>query len=344
MNSIERTFSVLEGRKADRVPVCLTNFQPACKWAGVKLKDAFLNGEALAQTQILAWQQLRHDVVHIQNGVVGLSQLLGCKIDWQEDASPWVTERPSEEIEYFLQRKEKPDFRRDGCLIGELLKAVKIINRDIGHHAVIRPEADLGPFSLAAELIGIQELMVQLVMPERWSIVEEFISYCCDIVYALCLELHDAGAAVVGIGEGTSGPEMISPQQYVQFAKPFHMKLAQLLRKAGLPFVLHVCGNATAILDEMVATGASAIELDQRSDRDSAATACLGKTAIFGNLEPQLIAEADVQTVFDESCRCIDDFGKETRLVVGPGCDLPTNTPIDNAKAIVNASIACSNN
>ena len=166
----------------------LINFQPACKWAGFTLEETFLNGEKLAQTQVLAWEQLGHDVMHIQNGVVGLAQSLGCEISWQEHASPWIVRRPSEEIEFFLDRVKKVNFEQEGGLIHELLKAVRILKKEVGQHVVIRSEADLGHFSLAAELIGLQEMLVQLVIPERWSLLEEFISYCCDIVYELWME------------------------------------------------------------------------------------------------------------------------------------------------------------
>lgn len=48
-----------------------------------------------------------------------------------------------------------------------MLKATRLLARELGGHVFLLAEADQGPFSLAAQIVGIEEFLMALVTPEK---------------------------------------------------------------------------------------------------------------------------------------------------------------------------------
>jgi uroporphyrinogen-III decarboxylase len=53
----------------------------------------------------------------------------------------------------------------------------------------------------------------------------------------------EAGAHMLSNGDSPAGPEMISPEMYREFAKPYETKMATYTHELGLNYILHICGN-----------------------------------------------------------------------------------------------------
>ena len=168
MSSFERVKAVLDGRIPDRVPVCLINFICACRIAGYSVKECFTDGKKLAESQIMAQEKFGHDMIHLQNGVVGIAQSLGAEIKFLDVICPEVAEPIIRNLSE--SRKLKfPNFHKSGTLLAELIKAAQIISSKLGSKVFLRFDAEIGPFSVAAQIMGLENFLMQIADQRNWG-------------------------------------------------------------------------------------------------------------------------------------------------------------------------------
>jgi MtaA/CmuA family methyltransferase len=146
------------------------------------------------------------------------------------------------------------------------------------------------------------------------------------------------GADFVEIGDSTAGPDVCSPRIYRKFAFPFEVRLAAELSARSIPLVLHICGNTTAIMGDMAATGATLLEFDYKADMARCREAA-GERVLVGNVDPSgVMALGTAEQVSDECRKAIAVLGANGRFILSPGCTLPATTPPENVEAMVEAA------
>jgi uroporphyrinogen-III decarboxylase len=102
---------------------------------------------------------------------------------------------------------------------------------------------------------------------------------------------------------------------------------------------LHICGDATLILEDMVSTGAPILELDYKTDMRAARKALRGKAVFLGPVNPELIWAAQDPLEVEAAAReAIEILAPGGEYILGPGCALGYNTPADNIHALIEAA------
>lgn len=333
MNSYKRVEAVLNGRIPDRVPVNLINFICAPREVGLTVKEAFKDAKKYSYAQLKAQEKYSHDMVSLQTGVVGLAHSLGCEIKYYDTTCPVVVGRPYKCYKDFIESYcgLKPDE-----LLSTLIEATKLVVREIGENVFIRADSELGPFSLAGEIFGLDKLLTDLMDENKRRDIKDVLSICSDAIIKLSKYLKEAGAHLTGIGDSLSGPDVISPNIYKDVVFNFHKQCGDNFKKLGLDFVLHICGNATSIIDKMVDTGAIALELDYKINGKKCRDITLGKCTIIGNLDPsEVMCNGTPELIMSKAKEAIELFGKDGWFILSPGCDLPYETPEENMFALV---------
>jgi uroporphyrinogen decarboxylase len=95
---------------------------------------------------------------------------------------------------------------------------------------------------------------------------------------------------------------------------------------------LHICGDTTRILEDMVVTEADIIDIDWMVDMATAGRAFGGGPAVCGNFDPvQVMLEGTPQQVYEATQRCIAAGGE--RSISAAGCEIPRGTPPENLHA-----------
>jgi uroporphyrinogen decarboxylase len=235
---------------------------------------------------------------------------------------------------------KRPDFSKPGSLVAELIGATRILAERLGTTALIRAEAECGPFTLAGELMGVENFLSQTADPARRADVHSLIGFLTEVITDLCLAQSDAGAHLVGIGDPLAGPDLLSPVDYMEFAYPYQMKLADGLRRKGIDLVIHMCGDITKIFRHVAGTGATAVELDYKVDAGNC-RAWNKEICIFGNVDPSgVLALGTPEEVRQNAKSAIMVLGSRGHFILGPGCDLPYHTPKTNIHALVDAAKA----
>jgi uroporphyrinogen decarboxylase len=337
LNSIERVMLTIRGRLPDRVPVDLHNFLVTARWMGVtSYADYFRDGEAMAEGQIKTWKRFGHDCLIIENGTAALGEACGVHVTYQDSSAPVALEPAIHSLDE-VDSLVVPDPYRSPVLV-ENLKTTRLVAKAIGKRAFIIGRGDQGPFSLACQIRGMDQFMLDLMDEGQTEKVNRLLDFCRQVSLRYCLAQIEQGAHATSIGESPSGPDLISPKLYRKFAYPHVKRLVDDLKAKGVVLAYHICGNATPIIQDMVSSGATILEIDQKADMRACKSAAQGKTTLLGPVDPSAIMANGTPQEVTEHCRqAIEVLAPGGGFILGPGCALPATTPDENIDAMIEA-------
>lgn len=337
LSSVERVNRVLNGGIPDRVPVDLHNFLMTAQDSGLPFPEYLQNGEAMAEGHIRAWREYGHDVLLLENGTTALAEACGCQVEYLADSAPVVI-RPAIHGLGDIGQLVVPDPTKAHPLV-ENLKATRIVSAEIGRQAYIMGRADQGPFSLASLLVGMEPFLLALSDPDAWDKLHQLLDFCLEVVYRYAVAQIEQGAQMTSIGESLSGPDVTSPRMYKEFEWGYARRLVERLKARQIPLAYHICGNATRIVPDMVATGAAVLELDYKCDLLKIKQAAQGKTTILGVVDPSAVLARGTPDLVTQTTReTLAVLAPGGGLILGPGCSLPAATPPENVHALVEAA------
>lgn len=336
MNSIERVQAAIDLRSPDRVPVDLHNFQPAAKAMGGPLSEIFRNGELLAEAMLRAWREFGHDMILLENGTACNAQACGVKVVYRDNAAPAAHIPVLKRLED-VDQLEVPD-PYTAFPMCEIIKATRILSKEIGDKAWIVARADQGPMDLAAQLLGIQELMLTIALDEQPELIHKLLDFSRQVTTRYAFALIEAGGHSTSIGEPIAGPDLISPQHYRQYPFIHEKRMVDELKQAGIILANHICGNTIPIIADFIATGAQILEIDHKTDMQKAKAAARHKTCLLGPLNTSLLLQGTPQEVEDACREAIEIMAPDSGFILGPGCALDPNVPADNIHALIESA------
>lgn len=335
ITSLERVLLTIDHKIPDRVPTDLHNFMMAARLAGYRFPEFFQNGEMMADAQIKAWKRFGHDVLLLENGVCATAQALGCGVFYPEDGPPRVIEPVLRSLED-IDKLQVPDPYKAHPL-PELLKATRIVSREIGDKVFVMGRADQGPFALAAAIRGYDKFIMDIATRERLDLVHRVLEFCKKTVTRYALAQMEQGAHGTSIGE--FGPDIIGPKAYREFAFPYDREFISELKGHGIPVALHICGDAGPVVRDMVDTGAAILELDYKTDMNLAKDATRGRATVLGPINPaETLWRGTPEIVERESREAIQVYGPGGGFILGPGCALGPDTPPENINSLIAAA------
>lgn len=338
MTSVERTLKTLAFRPIDRVPVDLHNFLVAARMMGSdSYGDYFQDGEAMAEGQIKAWRRFGHDVLLLENGTAALAQACGVEIHYQDDSAPVAGEPAIKNLDE-VDRLKIPDPYKDP-LLSELLKTTRIVVNEIGDQAFVIGRADQGPFSLACEIRGMSNFLLDLALGEQPEKIHQLLDFCTQVVERFAIAQIEQGAHCTSIGDSTSGPDVVSPAYHRKYAHPYVVQLVNNLKAKDILLSYHICGNSTPIIEDMVKTGAAILEIDQKADQISSKHATDWKTTLLGPIDPSdVMTNGTPEQVMDKCREALENLSPGGGFILGPGCALSAETPDENMDAMIEAA------
>lgn len=353
MNSLERTRTVLAGGVPDRVPVDLHNFMMLAQTAGMPFPDFFQDGAAMAEAHIQAWREFGHDVILVENGTAALAEACGCHVEYLEESAPVAHGAAIKSLDD-IDKLVVPDPFKVHPL-KENLKATKILVDELGDKAFIMGRADQGPFSLASMILGMDVFLLELgrsevktgrrrrshgaEQAELGKKLHRLLEFCLEVVQRYAYAQMEMGAHMTSIGESLSGPDVCSPAIYREYEWGYAQRLATGLKAADIPLAYHICGDATDIVGDMVATGAAVLELDYKVNMPRVKELVRGQATVLGPIDPSgVMALGTPAMVTDAAREAIEVLGEGGGLILGPGCALPPKTPAENIHALMEAA------
>jgi uroporphyrinogen decarboxylase len=348
MTQRERFLSAALGGRPDSVPVApyMGNFGAAI--AGVPIGEYNTDGARMARAQIRAWELLGQDVVVAQSDGYYIAEGFGCVIEQPRDSTPHLI-RPAAATLEEACRLTVPDPRSDGRM-PVYIEAVRLLKEHFGDRVAIRGTGT-GPFSLASYLTGGTENFLMEIATaemeddaERQRQLKLVMEISSDALIAFLKATIEAGSDIAQAGDSLASLSMISPAIYEKYVFPYEVKVFQtinpLIHERGGVTLLHICGDTTRILPLMSATGADILEVDSLVDIGGARRSYGDRVAFMGNIEPsRVLFQGTPELVYRECSQCLASAkAAEGGFILGSGCEVPPNAPLENLRAMVKAA------
>lgn len=225
------------------------------------------------------------------------------------------------------------DFVKKGR-IPAVLDAIRILKREVGDVAVVMGSI-VGPFSVAANLVGISALLkASLKKPD--SIVP-YIEAATETAIQYANAVIEAGADVIVIEDMMASLDMISPRTYRALAAPYERRVIAAVAKR-VPVIVHICGKLDQVMTDIAATGADAISVESAVDipaaRQKFDEAGI-RTPILGAVHPiKALLEGTPEDVASAVKKSVEDGA----ALVSPDCSVAPNTPLKNLMTMVEAT------
>lgn len=335
MRSVELVKNTIDLNHTNQIPVDLHNFTVAAERLGRGYSEIFHSGELMARSQIEQWEKYGHDMLLLENGTTALAETLGCQVVYPDDNPPRLTGPAIDDLDE-VSSLPHPDPTVDGTL-PELLKATSLVKEELDDQFIMG-RGDQGPFSLASMVLGMERFLMELSKHENLGAIEELLNHCREVIETYIRAQLEEGADGSSIGDSIAGPDVCNPGFYREFALPQEKKLFEDLKKDySRPISLHICGDATDVVSEMIDSGAQILELDYKIDQEKVRDLVEGEVSFLGPLDPVLLGSGSPEDVYERTKELLSFWGSHDGLIFGPGCAMNAGTPAENIKAMISA-------
>ncbi len=328
MNSRERCLAALNGEPVDRVPVFPLLMAFAASRLGVTYRQYATSGHTLAEAQIKVRERFTIDAVTACSDAFRVSADLGGDTIFPEDTPPFIA-RPLVCDEADLDRLARPDPMRPGSRMADRVAATREMAQTVGADCLVLGWVDM-PFAEACSVCGVSEFLKLLY--DRPALAHRLLAFLTDIVIEFSLAQLEAGAPMIGAGDAAAS--LISPKMYREFALPYEQRISAAIHARHGLVKLHICGNTSRLLGDMIASGADLFNVDHLVDFDLAcATYGSAGKCFKGNLDPV----ADMLQATPEGCQQLARERLRTAAgkayMLSAGCEVPAAVTDDVFRA-----------
>lgn len=337
MNGKQRIEAALRGERADRIPVMLHNFLMAAREAGMTQRQYRDDPANIAKAFIRAVETYDYDGIVVDVDTATLAAAVGVPVDYPED-DPARCEGGCLPVLAAVRDLPAPDIAVHPR-VQTWLEAVRILKAYFGDEVHVRGNCDQAPFSLASMMRTPAEWLMDLPDDSQRDDIDKLLRYCTEATGQFLRLMAATGADMLSNGDSPAGPDMISPAMYRTFALPWERLIVELAHALGKPYLLHICGNTTRILDDMVATGADVLELDYKTDVRAVHDSLRDRAVFCGNLDPSgVLALGTPELVASKTRELLEVFADNPRFILNAGCAIPPATPSANLRAMLHAA------
>jgi len=324
----ERIFAVLNHQKPDRMPCFGAN--STVTYEQMEKVQAFWpeaheKGELMAKQAMAAYTMLGFDAVRVPFCQTFEAEALGCTVkSGKTKGIPGIDHPPTR---YTLD--DTPVFPDDFLSRGripELLKAVRIIKKEVGDEVAI-VAGIIGPWTIAGSLLDTTVILkASFKQPDK---IPPFLEVCEKAGTMLANALIDAGADIIVNEDMTASPDLIIPKSYRELElEPQKRQFAAI----SVPKILHICGKVDAIVEWMGQTGADILSIEPDADVKLAREKCGPDMILMGGVDVKnTLFMQDAETVRAEAEKSIG-LGIQ---MLAPGCAIAPGTPTENLLAMV---------
>ena len=328
MNSRERVDAVLNGLTPDRIPNFNILMGFAATQFGKTYREYASNWRVLCDCDIECSRRYGIDMVSAISDPMREAEGFGAVVTMPEDEVPYSPTPLITDIASAPSRlKTYNPYNGKRC--EDRLRAVEYFRRQTPEYCVGGWVE--GAVAECCDLRGINDFLMDMACEEPEA-VHEFLSIACEQAKIFAVAQVEAGADIIGIGDAASS--LISPAMFRKFAFPYQKAIVDAVHAAGGRTKLHICGNTTKVLDQMVATGTDILDLDWMVDLARARDVVGDRpTVICGNYDPVAVllqgTPATIRASVRECCALFKD-----RYISSAGCEVPRLTPPENLKAV----------
>jgi len=334
VNSLERTLAFIKGKAVDHPPLHPIIMRFAAKYANVPYSRFCLDHTCKCSAAIKCAQDFDLDWVTVMSDPYAEASAFGLKIEYPYDDLP--------KHSGFLLRTETdfnslkcPKIFEHGRLIARV-KEIETFHKQLNDDKFIVGWIE-GPFAEYSDLRGLSDAFFDLYdNPTR-------VEHTCDIIFELIVSFAEAqikaGAHCIGIGDAACS--QISPDLYREIFFSYEKKLVEHIHSFGAMAKIHICGNTSGILNDLIKTGADIIDIDHMVTAVSQEVPNLLPGQVFsGSIDPvSILQNGNPHTVRQKA---IETFRNAAgRMILSAGCEVTPETSLENFSALCESAKGC---
>ncbi len=328
MNSFERVFSVMEGKKPDRLPNMNILMQFAAREISVKYREYSTDYRNIVHGNLACAEKYGLDCVTVMQGPMSEAHDLGAKVIFPEDDVPYSPEpliRAHADVKT-LSTVGVPS----GGKMENIVRAVESYVSQVKGELPIIGWVE-GCFAEAADLMGVTEFLTTLADPDEESFIRDLLDIILEQEIIFARAQIAAGADIIGVGDAIAS--VAGPVFYRKLAREYEAKLLAAIQSAGAKTKLHICGNIHPFLADIPVEYCDIVDADWMVPLSDAVRILDGRCVLCGNYDP-------VTVLLSGTSADVDAAVRECAAVVGlkhftaAGCEVPRHTPPENLMQI----------
>jgi uroporphyrinogen-III decarboxylase len=138
------------------------------------------------------------------------------------------------------------------------------------------------------------------------------------------------------ISDPVASGDLISPSMFRKFSAPALKDLVGRVKSKGKLSMIHICGDSTHILPDILDIGPHCFSLENKVDLGAAREVLGGKVCVAGNVSPTgAFLSGKPEEVLEEARACLAAWGDEGGYILTVGCDFSKNVPLENMLALM---------
>jgi len=214
------------------------------------------------------------------------------------------------------------------------IHAIKKACNDITDRPVLA--GMIGPFSLAARLLDVSEIM--MVCYDDPDMVHLVLERSTNFLIEYAKAYKQAGANGIMMAEPVSG--LLSPSLEKEFSSPYVKKIVDAVQDDNFIVIYHNCGdNVPKMLESILSIGAAAYHFGNAVDMEKDIIAHIpANILVMGNIDPAgVLRMGSPDSVREATLSLLEKCSKYPNFVLSSGCDIPPMTPWENIEAFFEA-------
>jgi uroporphyrinogen decarboxylase len=302
---------------------------PGLALTGATVRDVVTNPQAQVDAQ--AALRARHGSPFVLSAM-DLSveaEAFGCTVVMSDTEVPTITGRL---VTSLAQAQHlavpQPGDRRTAAY----LEAARLLRQSPGEPFVF--SGCIGPFSLAARLVGVSEAMeFTLAEPDLMhTLLEKSASFLASYLKAF----QAAGANGIIMAEPAAG--LLSPRGMALFSSAYIKQIARQLDDDRFTIVLHNCAAKLLHLPAILDTGLKTFHFGAPMDLVGALDKVSPHVVLCGNLDPTgTFVQATLAEITERTVQLLEVTARHRNFVISSGCDVPPRAPLANLDAFYQA-------
>lgn len=320
MTGKQRVTAMIGGQQCDCLPLMPITMQFAADRIGRNYRDYAADHRLLTEAQMRVADEFSFDYVSAISDPAREAADCGATVFYPPDAPPAIDESNallSDKTK--LATLRRPDPLGGGRMTDRVL-AVEQLSMRTGRDRIVEGWIE-GPCAQAADLRGINALMLDFIDDEKF--VRDVMAFVIEMEVAFARVQVEAGATLIGIGDAAAS--LVGPEIYDDFVLSNERLLIDHVHNLGVPVRLHICGNASPLLEDLGQLRADIIDLDYPVSVASARRMMPAHQVLLGNIDPvRTLRDGTAESVYTAIGKCHLEAGPH--YIVGAGCEVPRDT------------------
>lgn len=189
----------------------------------------------------------------------------------------------------------------------------------------------IGPFSLAARLMGVSEAMMNCY--EEPEMVETVMEKATEFAVAYAKAYRDVGADGIVMAEPASG--LLSPALMEEFSTPYVKRIVEAVQTDEFAVIFHNCGGSVIkAADQIASIGALGYHFGNSIDLAEMLGKMPSDVLVMGNVDPSgVLFSGTPESVRESTLAVLRAGSAHPNFIPSSGCDVPPAAPWENIDA-----------